>query len=68
MLAISNNRGLDGEEPLRYAKTDAERIAQVFVDLAGVRTTDATELHDATPSQVNRALGRLGAQWGDDRL
>ena len=47
LLAISSNRGLEGEESLRHAKSDARSVAALFVDLGDVRPADAHVLDKA---------------------
>lgn len=45
-LVIGHNEGEVGEEPLRYARVDAERMADVLLRLGDVRATDLVTLVD----------------------
>jgi len=55
-IVIGNNRGEVGEVPLRYAETDAERVATVLADIGGVAAENLVLLQGADSEAVRRAL------------
>ncbi len=60
-LVIGHNQGAVGEEDLRYARVDAERMADVLLRLGDVRATDMVTLVDDrdTGATVFAALDEL---------
>lgn len=60
-LVIGHNEGDVGEEALRYARVDAERVADVLLRLGDVRATDLVTLVDDrdTADTVAAALDEL---------
>ncbi len=58
VVAVGNNYGLSGEEPLKHAASDAKRVASVFTSLGGVKTEHALTLIDANPKEVEAAMGK----------
>jgi uncharacterized caspase-like protein len=60
-LVIGHNEGDVGEEDLRYARVDAERMADVLLRLGDVRATDLVSLVDDrdTATTVFAALDEL---------
>jgi len=57
-VVIGNNIGLAGDDPLAYAEEDAERVREMFVDLAGVDPGRIELVRGGTAEQVRRALER----------
>ena len=68
LLAVGNNQGLAGEEPLRHAESDARRVAALFIALGDVRKADARVLNNAKPKNVEQALVGLGKGTKADTL
>jgi hypothetical protein len=62
LLAIGNDVGLDDEQPLRWAETDAARLRDVWVELGGVTPARATLLEGQTVADVTAELLRLRGQ------
>jgi hypothetical protein len=61
-LVIGHDRGSASRKPLRYAQTDATRLAVVLRDLGGFLGSDIHLLEGPTLSEVRAALGALAAQ------
>jgi hypothetical protein len=55
-VVAGNNIGLPSAEPLRYAERDAERMAQLFEEIGGVRKDHLALLEGAGPDELRRAL------------
>ena len=55
-MVIGANRGLAGEESLRYAVDDATKVARVLGELGGVPAEHMTVLADRDAESVRRAL------------
>ena len=58
-LVVGADVGAPQEEPLRYAQSDARRMRDVMVELAGVLPERALLLTSAQPAQVSSALDEL---------
>jgi hypothetical protein len=61
-LVAGENRGLGGEESLRYAKDDARRMRDALVEVGQVAPDDVVLLEGATAQQVRVALTALEAK------
>lgn len=59
VVAVGSNAGLPGEATLRFAESDAERFAEVMVDLGGVATRDAVVLGAPSVARLEEALARI---------
>jgi hypothetical protein len=55
-VVIGNNRGASDEQPLRYAESDAQRLADLLGDIGGVPGENQVVLRGRTADQVRRAL------------
>lgn len=62
LVAIGNDVGLSSEEPLRWAEADAERIADVMVDVGGVTSSRAIVLRGRPVADIERALLEVKGQ------
>jgi hypothetical protein len=60
-IIIGANGGWSSDRPLRYAETDARRVAEVLVELGGVQPTDVTLLLEPTVAQLDQALAATEA-------
>ncbi len=60
-LVVGSNAGGPGQQPLRFAEDDADRVAHVLRELGRLDPADVHVLLRATPAEVMRALGDLGA-------
>jgi hypothetical protein len=58
-LVIGANPGWSHDRPLRYAETDAERVRDVLVSLAGFAGDDVALLRDPDTADVRAALAKL---------
>lgn len=72
-LFVGANKGAEGEQPLVFATTDAERMRDLFVERGAIATADATLLLDPTLPRVTAALEQLqgrvaAAQARGDRV
>src|SRR5438477_9352443 len=71
-VVIGNDAGQAADAALRYAQTDAERIASVLEDVGGVRPENLTLLRGQDASTVRRALiavnDRIRASSGETVL
>jgi hypothetical protein len=67
MLAVGNDVGDAGDEPLRWAEADAERVFDVMVDLGGVTTHRARTVLGQGPADVEAALLVLQGQVAEAR-
>ncbi len=56
VVAIGNDLGLPVEEPLRWAEADAQRVAEVMVDLGGVTSSRAILLRGRPPAEIEQTL------------
>ena len=61
-VVIGSDRGDVDEETLRFAETDADRMAQVLEKLGGVEPADLTLLHEPSADTVRRTLDEVGAR------
>ncbi|MDD5305715.1 MAG: caspase family protein [Deltaproteobacteria bacterium] len=68
-VVVGNNLGLPRSEPLRYAERDAERMADLLVEIGGVARENMTLLLGEGPDAVRSALddmaARINAAGGD---
>ncbi|MFH0901465.1 MAG: caspase family protein, partial [Pseudomonadota bacterium] len=55
-VVVGNNAGAPSDPSLRYARRDAERLAQTLVELGGVSRRDLFLLLDRNATAVRRAL------------
>jgi hypothetical protein len=60
-LVAGENRGTGGEETLRYAEDDAQRVRDALVDVGGVAPSDVVLLKGLTAERLRTALGHLKA-------
>jgi hypothetical protein len=69
-LFVGSNRAPPGLPPLRYTHIDANKVHDVFVELGGLPTDNATLLLDPRPDEIQRALIELRehAQSGEEQL
>ena len=61
-LVIGENHGLASEVPLRYAESDARRVASTLTSLAGVAPGDLVLITGADAVELRRAFGDLSAR------
>lgn len=66
-LIIGANRGGRGQDPLRYAESDANRVAELLVDLGDYSQSNVTLLLQPNRTQLAVALAKLSAQVLSDR-
>ncbi|HTU57369.1 MAG TPA: hypothetical protein VMF89_03030, partial [Polyangiales bacterium] len=55
-VVIGNNRGLTGDEVLRYAESDAERVHEVLRELGGFQPANMVLLRNEDATTVQRTL------------
>ena len=55
-VVIGNNSGASDEQPLRFAESDAQRVADVLGDLGGVPTENQVVLRGKTSDEVRSAI------------
>lgn len=71
-LVVGENRGLVGEETLRYALDDARRMREVLVGVGGVAAEDLVLVEGADAvalrETMTRFAARLAGTGADDRL
>lgn len=71
-LIVGDNRGEHDEPQLRYAQSDAERLASVLKTLGGFEPQNVTVLAGAPADEITRVLAALGerarAYAGDSLL
>jgi hypothetical protein len=60
-IVVGNNHGLSGDVPLRFAESDAQKVARVLVDLGGFRAEEVHMVLGANPDGLRSQLGRLPA-------
>ena len=58
-LVVGSNAGGPGQEPLAFAERDADRVAEVLVDLGNYPSGSVDLLHAPTRAQLSGALQRL---------
>jgi hypothetical protein len=61
LVAAGSGVGVEGEQPLRHAREDAKRVADVFVSVGGVRQENAIVVDEPTPSTLAAAFQRARA-------
>jgi hypothetical protein len=61
-LIVGDNRGERDEAQLRYAQSDAERLANVLKSLGGFEPQNVTVLAGTTADEVQRVLASLDAR------
>jgi hypothetical protein len=66
-IVVGVNSGDPDEEPLLFAERDAERVAQVLVDLAGVHEEDLVLLRGGDERRVARALEQVAVRVERER-
>ena len=59
LLSVGQNVGAPGDETLRYAERDAERVAELFTTLGDVDPKRAYVLTNATAERVRRILAEI---------
>ena len=55
-LLVGNDRGAQGDTPLRYAQSDAERMARVLQDVGGFPPANVTVLRGETSNTTQQTL------------
>jgi hypothetical protein len=63
-LVIGENRGLQNEEQLRFAESDALKLKGALVDVGGFSRDDVTALTGADAASVRAALAQLKTAMG----
>lgn len=58
-IVVGNNHGLSDELDLRYAETDAEKVAKVLTDLAGFTPDEVTLLTGRRQDELQSAFREL---------
>ena len=58
LVSIGNDRGLAGEEPLRYAARDARRVARLLNAIGRTRSDETLTLTNRGPEAIAKALDR----------
>lgn len=61
-IVVGNNAGADALPPLRFAETDAEKMARVFVELGDVKPEDLYLLTARGPGEVETAVRQVRAK------
>jgi hypothetical protein len=61
-VIVGNNAGGPGQQTLRYAEDDAQRVAEVLRDLGRFGTADLRVLSHPTSAQVLSAIDELGSK------
>lgn len=56
VVVVGNNRGAPGEEPLRYATSDARKVGEVLTSLGSVPKENLVVFEDAPAHEVERAI------------
>ena len=56
-IVVGNNAGTGEMPPLRYAESDAGKIARVLVELGDVSQEDVMLLQGQSVAQIERAIG-----------
>lgn len=64
-LLVGESTGLAGDEPLRFAEADAQRVAAVLRDLGGFAAEDIVTMTDTSAAAVRRALIAVNARVRD---
>jgi len=64
-VVVGNNAGLGEQPPLRYAETDAAKLAQVLRELGGFAPADVALLRGVAPAAVEAALAQVQQQAAD---
>jgi len=60
-ILVANNTGGEGTSALRYAKSDAEKVGAVLVELGGYREGDVHYLFDADVDRARTELAEVEA-------
>jgi hypothetical protein len=60
-LVVGSNAGGPGQKPLRYAESDAQRMAEVLVTLGGYDATRVTRLLAPSAVELAAEIERLGS-------
>ena len=63
-LIVGANDGGPGLDPLRYAEDDADRIAEVLIELGGFPSDQVTVLHAPSPAALGAALAHQSITAG----
>src|ERR1051325_4100360 len=58
-IVLGNNQGLSGDVPLRFAESDASKVARALVDLGGFRSDEVHLILGTTPAALRDRLARL---------
>ncbi|MBN1961987.1 MAG: caspase family protein [Deltaproteobacteria bacterium] len=66
-IIVGNDHGLNDELELRYAATDAEKVAKVLVDLAGFDTHDIHLLKNAQAKDLKRIFADINDSKQNDK-
>jgi hypothetical protein len=61
-VVVGSNVGVGPEQPLRFAESDAQRIAEVLRSLGGVRSEDLVLLQGSDADELRLALQRVSAR------
>ncbi|MCB9675497.1 MAG: caspase family protein [Alphaproteobacteria bacterium] len=61
-VVVGTNEGLESDTPLLYAERDAERVADVLVELGDIRSEDVLDLRDVDADRVRDALRDLAGR------
>ncbi len=59
-ILVGNNAGHGIDVPLRYAETDADRVASTLVELGGFATARVTVLRSPNVAQVEETFASVG--------
>ncbi len=60
-LYVASNEGGTGRQELRYAVTDASRLATTMFEIGGVRPENSIILSDPTKNEIDQAFRMIGA-------
>src|SRR5262245_48250868 len=60
-IVVGNNHGLSGDVPLRFAESDAQKVARALVDLGGFRADEVHTVLGQGPDALRSQLARLPA-------
>jgi hypothetical protein len=62
LVAVGHKNGLQAEQPLKFADTDAARVRDVLVGMGGVKAENATVLAEPTAAQLWAAIDKVKAE------
>lgn len=64
-LVVGENRGLNDEETLRFAQTDAQRVERALLDVGGFTSQEIVNVAGADAVKLRDALSELKTRMGE---